>query len=65
MRPSIFVLGGGVTVGEAVHISIGATIAPNVTIGEGAVIAAGAVVTRDVSPKLTVYGIPAREKDDI
>jgi UDP-perosamine 4-acetyltransferase len=58
-------LGGGIKVGEAAQVSIGATIAPNIKIGDGAVIAAGAVVIEDVPPQVTVYGIPAKEKNDI
>lgn len=58
------ILGGGVIVGEAVHVSIGAVISPNVKIGNNAVIAAGAVVIKDVPSHSTVYGIPAKEKND-
>lgn len=42
-------------------IGSGATILPGVTIGEGALIGAGAVVTKDVAPRTTVVGNPARE----
>jgi sugar O-acyltransferase (sialic acid O-acetyltransferase NeuD family) len=59
------ILGGGIEVGEAVHVSIGAMIAPNIKIGDGAVIAAGAIVIEDVPPHVTVYGLPAKEKNDL
>lgn len=39
-------------------------ILPNVTVGQGAVIAAGSVVTKDVSPRTVVKGIPAETDDD-
>ena len=42
-------------------IGSGATIMCGVTIGERAVVGAGAVVTRDVAPRTTVVGNPARE----
>jgi len=38
----------------------GATILPGICIGAGATVGAGAVVTRDVAPKTTVVGNPAR-----
>ena len=41
-------------------IGSNATILCGITIGEGATIGAGAVVTRDVAPRTTVAGVPAR-----
>ena len=41
-------------------IGSGAAILCGVTIGEGAMVGAGAVVTRDVAPRTTVAGVPAR-----
>ena len=41
-------------------IGSGATILGGVRIGEGALVGAGAVVTRDVEPRSTVVGSPAR-----
>ncbi len=46
---------------DYVFIGPRAIILPGVTIGEGAVIAAGAVVTKDVSPRSIVAGVPAKE----
>ena len=41
-------------------IGSGAAILCGVTIGEEAMVGAGAVVTRDVAPRATVAGVPAR-----
>lgn len=48
-------------VGDDVVIGANATILPSLTLGKECRIAAGAVVTRDVEPKTTVAGVPARE----
>lgn len=48
------------TIQRSASIGGGATILPGITIGERAVIGAGAVVTRDVPPKTTVVGNPAK-----
>lgn len=42
-------------------IGANATILPGIRIGEYAVVGAGAVVTRNVPPRATVFGNPARE----
>jgi len=52
--------GRPVTIGANVWIGGGAILLPGVCIGDDAVIGAGAVVTRDVSPGVTVAGNPAR-----
>lgn len=49
-----------VRIGDKVWIWANVTILPGVTVGEGAILAAGAVVTKDVPPRTTVAGIPAR-----
>jgi sugar O-acyltransferase (sialic acid O-acetyltransferase NeuD family) len=53
-------LAGDVRIGEGVFIGIGAKVTPGVSIGKWATIGAGAVVIRDVGPRSTVVGIPAR-----
>jgi UDP-2-acetamido-3-amino-2,3-dideoxy-glucuronate N-acetyltransferase len=47
-------------VGRRATIGSGATILGGLTIGEGALVGAGSVVTRDVEPRATVVGSPAR-----
>ena len=52
--------GGEVVIEEGALIGIGATIAPRTTVGAWATVGAGAVVTKSVSPGVTVVGVPAR-----
>ncbi|MDI6809220.1 MAG: acetyltransferase [Candidatus Eisenbacteria bacterium] len=53
-------LAGAAKMGEGVFIGTGANILPCVEIGEWATVGAGAVVTRNVEPRCTVAGVPAR-----
>lgn len=48
------------TVGRDCVISAGAKILGAITVGDGAKVGAGAVVLKDVPPKATVVGVPAR-----
>lgn len=54
-------LSGGVSVEEEAHIGTGATVIQGIRIGRGSVVGAGSVVVRNVSPGVTVLGVPARE----
>ena len=54
--------GKPIAIGENVWIGGGAIILPGVTIGNDAIIGAGSVVTRDVPPRATVVGNPARPR---
>jgi len=47
-------------IGKNVAIGTNATILAGVTIGDGAIVGAGSVVTKDVPPRVTVVGNPAR-----
>ncbi|MEP7240119.1 MAG: serine O-acetyltransferase [Devosia sp.] len=47
-------------IGNGVLIGAGAKVIGNITIGECARIGAGSVVIRDVPPRVTVVGVPAR-----
>lgn len=55
-------ISGGVRIGEGVLVGTGARVLQYLEVGEGAVVGAGAVVTRPVAPRVTVVGIPARER---
>ena len=46
---------------DDVSIGANATILPGIQLGRGCVVGAGAVVTKNVSPGLTVVGNPAKE----
>ena len=47
-------------IGRGVMIGAGAKVLGNIRVGEGAKIGAGSVVLKDVPPRTTVAGIPAR-----
>lgn len=49
-----------IRVGSGATIGSGAIVMGGVTIGSDALVGAGAVVTRDVPPRATVAGVPAR-----
>lgn len=55
-------LGGGVKLADGVLVGSGAVLLPGVQVGENAVIGSGAVVTHDVNARMTVLGVPAKEK---
>jgi len=55
-RPSAYAT---TRIGNGVRIGSGSVILP-VTVGDGAVIGAGSVVTKDVPPRTTICGNPAR-----
>ena len=56
---SLVSVGGGVRVCEGASVFPGARIVPRVTIGAGATVGIGSAVVRDVSPGMTVFGVPA------
>jgi acetyltransferase-like isoleucine patch superfamily enzyme len=67
MNDSTFAKGGyfegllqGLVIEDEAMVGGNATLLPGVRVGRGAVVAAGAVVTRDVEPGATVFGVPAR-----
>lgn len=55
----------GPIIRRGASVGAGAIIMPGVELGEEAVIGAGSVVTRDVSPKTIVFGVPAKTKTKI
>jgi UDP-N-acetylbacillosamine N-acetyltransferase len=53
-------LAGGVVVGRASWVGIGASVVDKVRIGAGSIIGAGAVVVGDIPDGVMAYGVPAR-----
>jgi sugar O-acyltransferase (sialic acid O-acetyltransferase NeuD family) len=56
-------LGADSSVGEGALLGIGSLVFPRTEVGAWATVGAGAVVVRDVRPRATVIGNPAREID--
>lgn len=55
-------IAGHVNVGRQALVGIGSCIREKVNVGDEAIIGAGSVVLKDVAPKTTVYGVPAKER---
>ncbi len=53
-------ISGNVTVADGATVGTNAAIIQGLSVGAGSFVGAGAVVTRDVSPGITVVGVPAR-----
>lgn len=53
-------LAGNVSVGDCAFLGIGTIVIPQIMIGEFSTVGAGSVVIRDVSPRTTVVGSPAK-----
>lgn len=56
------VVGGGARLGAWAFIGLGARVRDHITVGAGAVVGMGAAVLREVPPRSTVLGVPARER---
>jgi len=55
----------GPTIRRGARVGGGAVLCPAVEIGEEAFVGAGAVVTKDVPPRVVVYGNPARVQREV
>ena len=53
-------LGGWVQIGAGVDMGVGCTVKMEARIGQDAVLGAGAVVVKDIPPRCTAVGVPAR-----
>lgn len=51
----------GPIIRKGASIGAGAVILPSIEVGAESVVGAGAVVTKDVTPKTIVFGVPAKE----
>jgi len=52
--------GGGVRVEDGAFLGIGAVVLPGRTVGEWAIVGGGAAVVRDIPPRVTAVGVPAK-----
>ncbi|MEM0349281.1 MAG: DapH/DapD/GlmU-related protein [Candidatus Caldarchaeum sp.] len=55
----------GPTIATGAIIGAGSVILPGVEVGEGAVVGAGSVVTKNVPPRVVVFGNPAKYAYDV
>jgi UDP-perosamine 4-acetyltransferase len=53
-------LGGRTRIGARASLGLSTVVIPDVSVGHDAVVGAGAVVIREVEPRTTVAGVPAR-----
>ena len=53
-------LAGDVTIGEGCYIGMGANVIQGRSVGAWSIVGAGAVVTRDLPPRVTAVGVPAK-----
>jgi sugar O-acyltransferase (sialic acid O-acetyltransferase NeuD family) len=54
------IVAGNVRLGDAAYIGAGAIVIEKITVGAGAIVGAGAAVVRDLPPRVTAVGVPAR-----
>ena len=52
--------GGDVRILEGVFVGLGAKVLPQTTVGEWSIVGAGSVVTKNVSARTIVVGVPAK-----
>ena len=53
-------ISGNVTLHDDVTIGTGAAVIQGITVGQGTTVGAGAAVVRDLPPRVTAVGVPAR-----
>ncbi len=53
-------ISGAVRVGQGVDVGTNATIIQGIEIGDWSILGAGAVVVRDIPPRVTAIGVPAK-----
>ncbi len=57
---SVAHLAGGASIDEGVFLALHSVVLPDLHVGAWAIVGAGSVVTKNVKPRTTVIGIPAR-----
>jgi sugar O-acyltransferase (sialic acid O-acetyltransferase NeuD family) len=59
VNPGVTVCGNA-RLGDDAYIGAGATVIDKISVGEGTIVGAGASVVRDLPPRVTAVGVPAR-----
>ena len=55
---------GSPTIGDRVYVATNAVVVGQISVGDDAMVAANSLVTRDVAPRTTVMGVPAKKVKD-
>ena len=61
---ALYMIGGSTSIGRKAWIAPCTCLRDDLGIGESATVGMGAVVVRDVQEKETVFGVPAKRKDN-
>lgn len=60
MHIAVSHLAGGASADEGAFLALGSVVLPGIRVGAWATLGAGSMATKDVPPRTTAVGIPAR-----